>query len=119
MTFAARNIGSGGLLPITIPTNWGNQGGGASPQTSVAKTLTVPSGNPGNVLLHLTTAPAGTIQYIKNGGVATTFSGDTVVNFANTDTLAFKLTGAGDLANIAVSDNTFGSSIGNCLISTL
>lgn len=116
MSFMARIISS--PAPITIPTNWGVQGGGATPQTSVAKTLTVPGGNPGNVLLHLTLAPSGTIQYVKNGGAGVTFSADTIVNFANTDTLAFKLIGAGDIANISVIDNTTGTSIGTCSIST-
>ena len=111
-------ISAGQPSPITIPTNWGTQGGGASPQTSTAKTLTVPAGNPGNVLLHYTVAPTGTGQYIKNGGAPVTFTVDTVVNFANTDTLAFKLTGAGDIMNVTVTDNTTSAVIGTISLST-
>ena len=111
-------ISAGQPSPITIPTNWGTQGGGASPQTSTAKTLTVPAGNPGNVLLHYTLAPLGTGQYIKNGGAGVPFSVDTVVAFANGDTLAFKLIGAADNMNTTVSDNTVSVQIGTCNLTT-
>jgi hypothetical protein len=110
---------AGGLpSPITIPTNWGTSGPSASPITSATKTLTVPAGNPGNVLLHLVTAPAGTIGYSKNAAAFINFTIDTVVNFANTDTLAFKLTGAGDFVSLTATDNTSGTPIGSCIMST-
>jgi archaellum component FlaG (FlaF/FlaG flagellin family) len=106
-----------GFGPITIPTNWGVSAPAASPQTSATKTLSVPPGNPGSVKLHYTAAPAGTGQYIKNGGAPTTFTVDTVVAFVNGDTLAFKLTGSsGDSCSILVTDNTLGNTIGTCTL---
>jgi hypothetical protein len=117
MTFAVRNLGSG-ISPITIPTNWGTSGPSATPITSATKTLTVPAGNPGNVLLHLVTAPSGTIGYSKNAAAFTSFTVDTVVNFADTDTLAFRLTGAGDFVSLTVTDNTVLVSVGTCIMST-
>jgi hypothetical protein len=110
---------AGGLAPITIPSNWGITGPSASPVTSVTKTLTVPAGNSGDLLFHLTTAPTGTIGYSKNAAAFVNFTVDTTVNFANTNTLAFKLTGGGDNAALTVTDVTTGGQVGTCsLLST-
>ena len=111
-------VAIGRTSPITIPSNWGVQGGGASPQTSVAKTLTVPSGSSGSLRFHITLAPAGTFQYIKNGGAAVGITQDLVVVFANADTLAFKLTGAGDIANSNVIDDGASFTTGSISLST-
>ena len=118
MTGVLALLAAFGTSNITVPSNWGVSGPGASPQTSATKVLTVPSNNPGNVLLHYNTAPVGTGQYIKNGGAPVTFTVDTVVNFSNTDTLAFKLTGAGDTMTVNVKDNTTQAVIGTCTLQT-
>lgn len=109
---------SAGVYPITITSNWGTSGPGASPQNSPTKILTVPSGNPGNVRLHVGVTPSGTIAYSKNGGGGIPVTIDVVVVFANTDTLAFILTGASDIATILAYDNTTGALIGNSNITT-
>lgn len=78
------------IRPITA-TNWGTNNG-ASPQTSAARALTVPAGNPGNIRLDL--SASATFQYSKNGGAFTTFTDGQPLTVANGDTLAFKATGA-------------------------
>lgn len=104
--------------PITVPSNWGVEGPSASPITSTAKTLTVPAGNSGDIRMHIFVAPSGTIEYIKNGGAATTITQDLIVNFANGDTLADKLTGASDLSNIQFYDKDTDVLIGNSALNT-
>jgi hypothetical protein len=55
----------------------------------------------------MTVVPVGTAAYSKNAGAFTTYTNDTVVTFANGDTLAFRLTGAsGDSMTIQVFDTT-------------
>lgn len=108
----------GTVSPITIPTDWGVQGPGASPFTSTAKTLTVPTGNPGNILLQVLVAPVGSIKYVKNGGVAVTVTVPVTVSFANADTLAFTLQGGGDNATISATDGFMGKLIGTAILST-
>ena len=117
MSFASRNLNVAAVAAITIPTNWGSQSG-ASPQQSLAKTLTVPAGNPGNIRLHLAVAPAGTASYIKNGGAPVTLTVDVVVVFVNGDTLAFKLAGPSDDSTTSVTDDLYGVSIGACTLHT-
>lgn len=92
---------------ITVSANWGlNSAANPGPVTSATRSLTVPSGNPGDV----TFTPAGSIavKYSKNGGAFTTISGVTNVNFASGDSLAFQsATGAAlDSATVVVTDAT-------------
>jgi hypothetical protein len=94
------------------------QGPGASPFTTTAKALAVPTGNPGNILFHVVVAPIGAIKYVKNGGAAVTVTTDVTVSFANTDTLAFTLQGAGDNATITATDAFVGKLIGTAIVST-
>lgn len=117
MSFAVRMLGVGSIAPITIPSNWGITGPGPAPQTSAAKTLTVPSGNSGDLLFHFTLIP-GTFQYRKNGGAFVGFSGDTTVNFADGDTLTFKLVSAADEGRVTVTDVSTNTSVGSSDIST-
>lgn len=107
----------GSPAPITVSSNWGVTST-ASPATAPNRTLTVPAGNPGNLRFDITTAPVGTLEYRKNSGSYTTFSDEAVVNFADTDTLNFRLTGASDSANITIYDNTTGASVGTCSLVT-
>jgi hypothetical protein len=117
MSARQQMLAASGVASITIPSNWGSQNGN-SPQTSATKTLTVPGGNPGNLLFDIITTPSGSFQYIKNAGAPVTVTDLQVVNFANGDTLAFRLTGDADLADLLVKDNTTLASVGTCTIST-
>ena len=117
MSFAVRRLGMDVGNPITIPSNWGGFSG-ASPQTSTTKTLTVPAGSTGDVRLRINTLPAGTLAYSKNAAAFVGIAVDTTVNFANTDTLAFKLTGAADDAGVTALDLVYNTVIGNCTLHT-
>jgi hypothetical protein len=93
-------------MPIAVDTNWGVSSG-ASPRALPDRTLRVPVGNPGDILLDITITPAGTFAYRKNSGSWTTFTDNTVVTgFVNGDTLGFQLTGGGDTGAVSVKDNT-------------
>ena len=108
----------GALGSIAASSNWGVTST-ASPATAPNRTLTVPVANPGNLRFDITSAPAaGTLEYRKNSGAYTSFSDEAVVNFANGDTLNFRLTGASDSANITIYDNTTGASVGTCSLVT-
>ena len=107
----------GSPAPITASSNWGTTTS-ASPATAPNRTLTVPATNPGNLRFDITSAPVGTLTYRKNSGSYTGFSDEAVVNFANTDTLNFRLTGASDTASITIYDNTTGTIVGTCLLNT-
>lgn len=106
-----------GALAITVSSNWGTTST-ASPATAPNRTLTVPSGNAGNLRFDLFVVPTGTIEYRKNSGTYTSFVDDDVVNFANGDTLNFKLTGASDQATIRVYDTQTGVQVGTCILMT-
>lgn len=120
MTFACRNIGlTSSFTAITVPSNWGSSGPAGAPLLSAVKTVTVPAGNPGNVRFHLSVLPAGNMQYIKNGGANNNIStSDTVANFANGDTIQFRLPNATDTATVVVTDDSLSTSIGSCQLTT-
>lgn len=91
--------------PITIPSNWGVVVG--NNPAAANKTLTVPAGNNGNIRFVLGAVDSGVVQYRKNSGTYTTFSDGEVVNFANGDTLNFRLLGAtsGDTGAVEAFNN--------------
>lgn len=109
---------SGAIASITASSNWGTTTGSTSTISSATKTLTVPSGNPGSILLGLTTSGSHTrtTQYSKNGGVFTTFLDGAVISVASTNTLGFQMTGAvsTDIMDISIGDNTTSVLIGTC-----
>ena len=117
MSFAARRLGMDVGNPITTSSGWGLTSG-ASPQTSPTRTLTVPVGSTGDVRLRINVLPAGTLAYSKNAAAFVGIAVDTTVNFANTDTLAFKLTGAADDAEVTALDLVYNTVIGNCTLHT-
>jgi len=104
-------------LPITIPSNWGAVTS-ATPVNTATKTLTVPSGNPGNVRFNLTLFTGGTPRYVKNGGAAVGITDGDVVNFANGDTLLLRLAFgvSGDTATITATDVASGSVVGDAVL---
>ena len=108
----------GGILPMSIPSNWGSSGPSASPISSAAKIITVPVGNPGSVRVHITSAPAGTLEYQINAAAFITVTDNITFTVANNDTLKFRLTGASDLAAVQVIDNTTMVQFGNCTLQT-
>jgi hypothetical protein len=78
--------------PITVPSSWGLTSVAApNSLASATRTLTVPAGNPGKVVLTFSDSGClATPQYKKNGGTPTSFSFGDVVTFADGDTLAFQ-----------------------------
>ncbi len=100
------------LYPITIVSTWGSNFG-ASPVVSDAKTLTVPSGNPGTVRFDIS-ASDGTLQYLKTGGIWTTFTNGTTLAVANGNTLEMRFFGdVFDGWSVSVKDHTTGGTIGS------
>lgn len=91
---------------------------GAGPTiTSSTRTITVPAGNSGE-LQFANQVETGTVafEYQKNGGAWTTAEPTgTSVTFANSDTLAVRITGAGAGEQIAfdLKDVTTGTTIGS------
>jgi hypothetical protein len=81
-----------------------------------SRTLTVPSGNPGNVKLSISSATA--TKYSKNGGASIAFITDDIISVATGDTIAFSMTGSvsGDTMTGSVKDSTTGVTIGNVSI---
>lgn len=106
----------GGGSPVTVSSDWGSTSAGTATVTSFARTLTVPVGNPGNVLLTLSTTPGflGTVQYQLAGGTLTSFTDGTIISVANTNTLAFRALSmaSGDAVDIVVIDNSNAIGIG-------
>lgn len=116
--FFAHASAGGKAAPITIPSNWGTTGPGASPQTSPTKTLTVPSGNSGTLQFSVSGTGAAGVTYSKNGGAFLTLSDGDLNVFANGDTLAFKLTGGAKSVSIGVGDVDAIATVGISNIST-
>jgi hypothetical protein len=96
--------------------------GSALPIVCVARTLTVPAGNVGDVKLNADNGGGtGTPAYSKNGGAFIDFTLGTIVNFADNDTLNFELRlgASGSQINGPIIDNTTGATIGNVNINRL
>lgn len=81
--------------------------------TSITRTVTVPSGNPGDILLVLnlggTGTGNGTPQYLINAGTWTTFIDGAIITVANGDSLTVRMlnvTTSGDDSTIEAYDNT-------------
>jgi hypothetical protein len=79
---------------------------------SAAKTLTVPSGNPGTIRFQIA-VNTSSATYKKNGGSNTTFTDSSTLSMANGDTLQFRTLGASaDQLDVSVYDHTLGTLIG-------
>lgn len=101
--------------PITVSSNWGtNTVAYPLGPVSAARTLTVPAGNPGNLLLNFIDGGTGLPKYSKNGGTAAPFADGTPLTVANGDTLAFTYTPlvGTDTANITVTDTLKSVTVG-------
>lgn len=107
--------GFAGAGVITVSSNWDSPTG-ASPQTTATRTLTVPADNSGMIAFSITGTGAGSVTYSKNGGGFISVSDGEGIIFANSDTLAFKLTGASRAAQIALVDQTTRTPIGGSTI---
>lgn len=79
----------------------------AAPATSSTGTYTVPTGNPGDIIVNFDSIVPP--QYSLNGGAFATV-GDGLLTIADADTLAFRRNGAG-VVTINVQDATKGSII--------
>lgn len=112
----SRFSAGGGGSPITVSSNWGTTSAGTATITSFARTLTVPVGNPGSVLLNLTIPPGflGSVQYQLAGGSLTTFTDGTTISVVTTNTLAFRALSmsSSDEVDITVTDNSNATQIG-------
>lgn len=107
---------AGTPAPITVSSNWGSTGPGASPQTSPTRTLTVPALNPGSLYFSVTGTGASSVTVSQNSGTFTSLTDGGGLTVANGDTLAFKLTGASRTATIAVTDTAAATSVGSCTL---
>lgn len=101
---------------ITASANWGSTSGAApGAVTSAARTLTVPAGNPGKVLL----TPSAGAAYSINGGAYTNFAIATIITVTNGQTLTLRFpaaTLAGTDVTIDVDDSTTGATIGQAFL---
>lgn len=103
--------------PITVTTTWGGTSGSRlGTVTAVAQTINVPVGHPGNLNLSfsISAGTPGTVQYQKNAGTWTAVAlspSVTAVNFANTDTLNFRVLAASGTYTVAftITDPLFGT----------
>jgi hypothetical protein len=79
---------------------------------SPTRTLTVPTNNTGDLLLQRTSGY--TTQYKKNAGAWTTFLTNTIVNFANNDTLQFQTLSVDPQNDVQITiiDSNTGQTIG-------
>ena len=102
---------------ITITSNWGTTGPGASPQTSGSRTLTVPGGS-GTIRFDITSTPSGSFEYQLNVGAFTTITDLGTLAVANGDTLRFRLTGVSDAGTVVIYDNTTNVQVGTSTIIT-
>jgi len=102
--------------PITVSSNWGSTSNAApAAVTSPTRTLTVPAGNPGNLLF---TAGPGA-EYSKNGGAYASVTSGSGNPWANGDTLTFRFpspTLAGTDVTIDVEDATAGDPVGQAFL---
>lgn len=94
MTVALAVVGTGRMpAPITVSANWGSIAG-ASPQVSAARTLTVPAGNPGILrIVFASSAGVPVRSYQINGGSFVSVTDGLLIPVANSNTLAFRVTG--------------------------
>lgn len=115
MTVALAVVGTGRMpAPITVSANWGSIAG-ASPQVSAARTLTVPAGNPGILRIAFTGSEGVPVRsYQLNGGSFVSVTDGLTIAVANTNTLAFRVTGgSGVEAQWDVYDNRTGTLVGS------
>lgn len=115
MTGVSAVIAAARNLPCRIATNW-NSPTGASPQTTLSKTIIKPSGNGGVLRWDIVGSTGGTIQYQKNSDAYATVTDNATVTFADGDTLNFKLTGGGTDVQVVVYDNLTGVQVGSTTI---
>ena len=89
-------------------------GGAPTTVTSSTRTITVPSGNSGQVKFQsFDMTGLVTIKYSKNGGAMTTLAEDSTITFADTDTLALEISSAssGESLSLDLVDVTTGALI--------
>ncbi len=104
-----------GVAAMTA-TNWGTTGPGASPQTSPARAITVPAGNPGLLTIYITGTGAANVTASIAGGSFNAISDGSGLSVTNGQTLAFRLTGASRTVSIQVADNAAGVNVGDATI---
>lgn len=100
-----------GIASITSSGGWSATGTTAT-ITTVSRTLTVPSGNPGMIQLNI--SPTGCSQQYKiNTGLFTGFANGAVISITNGDSLIFRITGSGSGSTSigGVDDNTTGANV--------
>lgn len=104
------------VSPMTLSANFDSPNG-PSPQTTLARTVTVPAGNSGIFKVTFTSSGAATFEYSINGGAfqAMPASGGTLNAITTGQTLQFKLT-AGvppkDRSSIQLIDNPTNTNVG-------
>lgn len=101
--------------------NWAATGTSATVGPTSNRTITVPSGNSGNLTLAIALTGSGTMKYSVNSGAFTTFSLNDVITVATTNTLRFELTGSmsGSTMIGNVTDATTESTVGSVELDNL
>lgn len=116
MTIAAFVAVMGGLKPCTLSGTL-DATAVAGVSTSSTRTVTVPSGNTGELRFenYVDTGTITSSQTSKNGGAFTGAIDPTTITFANGDTIAFRCNGngAGESRVFRVIDVTTGRQVGS------
>lgn len=82
--------GAAAASPCTVNIDWGYVSGTGVNITAPTRTITVPSGNSGQLRLNVTNNTGGNQQYSKAAGAYTTFTNGTIITLTNGQTLAFR-----------------------------
>ena len=104
-------------VPISVDSNWGASSSALNPSSSATRTLTVPTGHAGNLRFNFTSSDTSGLTYVKNGAAGVSVTEALVVNFSDTDTLAFSYSQvSADTIAINVVDTQAGKLVGTCSI---
>ena len=111
-------MGSGAFAPASMTLSSGfNSPSGASPQTTASRTVTVPAMNSGSIYIGIV-GSGGISKASINGGAFNTVNDADSIILADTQTLAFKLTGATKSNTYTLIDDSTGETINSFSITT-
>lgn len=92
---------------------------GSAPQTTATRTLTVPAGNPGEIVVtYEQTGTQGALEYSLAGAANAAVPLLPILDAADTDTLDFTVPSGVGVASVTLTDRTTGATIGSFTITT-
>lgn len=105
-------LARGGGASITLSSDF-NSPSGASPQSTASRTLTVPTGSSGILVLDITaTTGSPNPRYNLNSGGLTTFTDGEIIGVSDGQTLLFNNNVAASSYTVQLRDNQTGQNVG-------